>query len=557
MTPRECLPNIAGTCPNQYQCRYNREKGKYYCCAPLDGGKWHCDRKLSNRFPRRSDLPQRPRRLLRHGDLVAGVMQHHHHCEHVHTERLLMPVGCAQFIHWLLLHERLFVLTFNTNIYANIFLQRSAPTMLNSTRTLLATRLSAPLVASPSAAMAIRVRQRFLVAQPATAAWEMAEQRMVIRRMQMICHYNTVLLQPVARPVSSCTRTHKATFPPAIPTATRPAVSPAIRVSSVRRGSNISAVATRRSLSSRTCNRSAVQAHSRLLSSQELPIRRACARRSLHKSVRLATTVSTLPPARSSAAACEEVRAHRLQVYKYSPIAVCPSGRLAFVGTTGAPQQCVPQAVGACGTNFECVTGTDGSNVCCTRTGLAGTGGGGSSTQPTNRKSASMLMTKQRIITVPPIPAGSSGCQVTTQCQGGSACINGVCQCPPNTQPNAAGVCQAGVTQQPASKIPTKTSLFPFLQTLPLVSLAHPVVRSALAVASARPMSASARAASATSMDNASNRRRSMASAQVRFASVIIEKTRSANCSESAPGHRQRHSALVHWQHIRLWQQPL
>lgn len=37
MSPRECLPNIAGTCPNQFQCRYNRQKGKYYCCAPLDG----------------------------------------------------------------------------------------------------------------------------------------------------------------------------------------------------------------------------------------------------------------------------------------------------------------------------------------------------------------------------------------------------------------------------------------------------------------------------------------------------------------------------------------
>ena len=37
MEPRECLPSVQSSCPTPFACRLNQQRGKYYCCASLDG----------------------------------------------------------------------------------------------------------------------------------------------------------------------------------------------------------------------------------------------------------------------------------------------------------------------------------------------------------------------------------------------------------------------------------------------------------------------------------------------------------------------------------------
>lgn len=36
LKPRECTPNVAGTCYLNYLCRFNAKLSKYYCCLPED-----------------------------------------------------------------------------------------------------------------------------------------------------------------------------------------------------------------------------------------------------------------------------------------------------------------------------------------------------------------------------------------------------------------------------------------------------------------------------------------------------------------------------------------
>ena len=112
----------------------------------------------------------------------------------------------------------------------------------------------------------------------------------------------------------------------------------------------------------------------------------------------------------------------------------CPNGRLAYVGSSGSPQQCVSGAVGSCGPNYDCVLGTDGSSVCCTRDGTAGVPiGAGLCPAGQIRTPSGQCLSR-----VQP----NQPCQMTEQCLGGSFCQSGLCQCPPGMQLIGGAVCQ-------------------------------------------------------------------------------------------------------------------
>lgn len=112
----------------------------------------------------------------------------------------------------------------------------------------------------------------------------------------------------------------------------------------------------------------------------------------------------------------------------------CPNDQVAFIDLSGEPQTCTI-GTSTCPTGYSCQRSQSGEHLCCTL--------GTSATRCTGSQVliAGACVDKVSI---------GSACREDVQCKGGSVCTEGLCKCV-NGQRNVNGICQQGCSSKEIS----------------------------------------------------------------------------------------------------------